>query len=1436
MKTYLPILLSCWLFPALGIAQHQAADLLRHYRQILPFEKLYLHTDQSIYEPGDMIWFRAYLTDDYNRPSKATSRWIQAQLLDPQGQVIHTSDLNTWSADLASFIQLNANTPGGVYTLRASTQWLFNFGQDAFYEKKILVQKTVLSRLRLKLELDRSKYQAGERVIAQLEALSNDNQALKNIDIKATPILGSTSLEPISTQTDQEGKATIVFKLPTELPNVDGLLQVKLLYEGQNESIARSIPVQQEQVKLGIFPEGGDLVADFQQKIAFKMMDTLGNPIDGQGTLFNDKHQALLPFESYHKGMGHFSFRPHLGERYYLKIDGQKDSFLLPDPRKDELALRIGLADRDSLPLKIWKRTPGQAQLVLRSKDSIVWQQKLFFLAGETSLKIPIAKLPIGIAQILVLDEAGRPYVERLVFLNRHRQAKLHLSTAKKEYLPLDEVEINIEAHDEMGKPLDGVFSLAVVNDLHWTMADDKQDNILSRLLLSAELKGKIDESAFYFKPNEPKVPEALDLLMLTHGWRKFTWKEVVAIDPKNSTALVPFPRSVEIKGYLRMGHKSNHFPKSEIWIKGRNEKTSPDSIGHFKFILPESGLNYPLNLVAKSRGYRAEQTVHRLPKPTINWPKENGQVFKALKINEISEPRIGAEVKVSPILDQTFNPLSELSGELNEVVVTGYSAGILRSLAAGVVVSYTNQDLKAGIGDNIFIGGNRSTYRGNNLYIKLEEELLEPLDEYIKMDVYNRLFATFPQTNDFTETQRRNTIHWAPMVPIKNGKAKLVFHQTNKTGTFRIVMEGVADQAMIGRAEVTYSVQKPVELAAQVPTLVLSGDTLILEARVKNRTREMIMGKLHIPFLSEAFELLDKNQELQIVAIPPDTFVTVKIPLQVKRIKTQTTLAVQWQSGNKVQTWNQPIEVHVHGFRHEMAQSSQHAHAVFQLSLSSFIPGSLVANFNAYTMIYQEMVEGLAAIIREPHGCFEQVSSSNYPSIMALKLLNESGGVDFAFQKKAIAHLHTGYKLLTGYEVRGGGFSIFGHAPASERLTAYGLLQFWDMRSVYPDVDLRMFEKNLNWLLNQKKVHQGLYAPDLLGHLFTLYALSEIRPELLQQDLVEFEQSNQQVLAQDPYLLSMLLCANANVKAIEPTERLQQQLKQLLLAQKPGAFKVSNTFGLSYGKNVQTETAAWATLALCKAGQTQTLEVQVLLEFLRSSRDYGGGFGSTQATVIALKALQAFHKETGNHSNPGKIMVRVNQTWLDTLRYEPKQLQKLQAELSQWLKPGLNEIEVLQKSADKAIPFLLQANWSSAEIPITKQKKVLALQTQYSNTNPTQGDFVRLSVNVKNEVARSVNAPMAIIGIPAGLSLQSWQLLDMAKQGLFDHFELKDNYLIVYFESLPEGAERSFHLDLKAEHAGYYQSPLSVTYPYYDAEQKTWASASSFHIRPSSN
>lgn len=1432
MKTCLPILLSCWLFPALGIAQRQAADLLRHYRQILPFEKLYLHTDQSVYEPGDLIWFRAHLTDDNNRPSGAGNRWIQAQLLDPQGQVIQTLNLSHLSGSL----RLNTNAEGGVYTLRAATQWLFNFGPDLFYEKKILVQKTVLPRLRLKLELDRSKYQPGERVIAQLEALSNNNQAIKNIDIKATPILGSTSLEPISVQTDQEGKATIVFQLPTQLPNVDGLLQVKLLYEGQNESIARSIPIEQEQVKLGIFPEGGDLVAGFQQKVAFKMMDTLGNPIDGQGTLFNDKHQALLSFESYHKGMGHFSFSPRLGERYYLKIDGQKDSFPLPDPRQDELALRVGLADQDSLPLKIWKRNPGQAQLVLRSKDSIVWQQKLFFQAGESSLKLPVAKLPIGIAQVLVLDEAERPYAERLVFLNRHRQAQLRISTAKKEYLPLDDIEINIEAHDEMGKPLDGVFSLAVVNDLHWTMADDKQDNILSRLLLSAELKGKIDEPAFYFKPDEPKVPEALDLLMLTHGWRKFSWKDLITISPESIVRLVKYPQGNVLSGQLLIYRNRTKSTKGKIWIKGNQQRFDTDPYGKFQIPSPPFGFDYPITLMAKSKTYRATQIVSKPLFAEIKWPSAVKTSFKPLNIDKIGNPEIKQTLDVIPNDNLGLELSGMVSGlALNEMVVTGF--GYAKQRSASLAMVSGDSDVAAGIGDNLALNRGYFSYDAPlAIYLNNRPDYYWYNDEYQK-NIYDRVFATFPQSQGTNyQPERAKTVYWAPELNLTRGKGRVKYQHTAQTGTFRIVLEGVAQQAVVGRAEQSYAVQKQVELIAQAPGMVLSGDTLVLQVKIRNRLPEEVRGEFNLSFSSDGFTAIQSGQKRQSLNIPRDSFVLLNIPLLVHRRQGEYPLNLVWASEKAVETWSQNIQVQVQGFNHEVAQSGQYQRVVFQLPLSDAITGSPEARFNAYTTIYQEMVEGLEAIVREPHGCFEQVSSSNYPSIMALQLLNEMGGIDFAFQKKALAHLNKGYKLLTGYEVPGGGFSIFGKVPANERLTAYGLLQFWDMRSVYPEVSMTMFEKNLNWLLDRKKVHRGVYSTDVLSHLFTLYALSEIRPELLQEDLAKFEQSHQQAIADDPYLLAILLCAQANLKSDENTERLQQQLIQLLQVQSPGNFKVDNTFSLSYGKNVQTETAAWVILALCKAGQAKRPELHLLLDFLRSSRDYAGGFGSTQATVIALKALQAFQKANKQQLEDGKIRVRVNEVWLDTLYYQAMQRHKLQVDLKPWLKPGLNEIEVEQISAAQSIPFLLEANWTSPNIPKAAQHEVLEIKTQYSKNNPVQGEFVRLNVSLSNKLSRPVNAPMAIIGIPAGLSLQSWQLLEMEKNHLFDHFELKDNYLVVYFESLEAGKERNFHLDLKADQIGSYQSPFSVAYPYYDADQKYWAPSTILHIGSSSN
>ncbi len=721
MKLLLPILLCC-LLPGLSIAQESGIKLLHHYRQILPFEKVYLHTDQRVYEPGDMIWFRAYVTDDYNRPKYGLENKLRVQLLDPQGELLVELNLNVLPDELANCIPIPNDAEEGIYTLRAATPWLFNFGQDAFFEQKIWVQ---------------------------------------TLDELAEPIVEETLPAPAKIQAQ-------------------------------------------------FFPEGGDLVADFKQKVAFKISDSQGKSLAARGTLFNSQQQPLLTFESFHRGMGAFNFTPQKGERYTIRMAGFQDTFFLPIPRSDELALRIELPTPDSLSVVIWKRIPGTAQLLLRCKDSIVWQQKSMVLAGETKLSIPIPQLPIGIAQVLLLDEVGRPFAERLVFLHQARRARVELKT-QQEYQPGEEVKIDIEARDEYGNPLDGLFSLAVVNDQYWSLADVQSDNILSRLLLSAELKGKIEAPAFYFTLNEQKASAALDLVMLTHGWRKFSWKEIRNIDPQKSAQLVPFPKLLEIRGRIIM-YSPKLLAQTKIRLEGQKKFIRPDSLGLFQFVLPDSLINNPPSIVATLRNRKRVYPNAPLLLPQKQWPWPSVMPNDTARLTNFTKPFSRpiypvAELvprirKVTKSLYKTGPSLAYL-GRIGRAYNFGYSPGFLTSFPE------RNLPTSWKWGDDLYIGGGLD-YRYFHFELELEVEASMVEVDNQKQKFYTRLFADLSPTPDPDyEVLRNKTIYWAPKVVLKNGLGSLNFRHPSINGAFRVILEGIGNQRLIARSEVMYTAHK---------------------------------------------------------------------------------------------------------------------------------------------------------------------------------------------------------------------------------------------------------------------------------------------------------------------------------------------------------------------------------------------------------------------------------------------------------------------------------------------------------------------------------------------------------------------------------------------------------------------------------------------------
>jgi hypothetical protein len=260
-------------------------------------------------------------------------------------------------------------------------------------------------------------------------------------------------------------------------------------------------------------------------------------------------------------------------------------------------------------------------------------------------------------------------------------------------------------------------------------------------------------------------------------------------------------------------------------------------------------------------------------------------------------------------------------------------------------------------------------------------------------------------------------------------------------------------------------------------------------------------------------------------------------------------------------------------------------------------------------------------------------------------------------------------------------------------------------------------------------------------------------------------------------------------------------------------------------------ETAAWAALAILKAGLPEHPALIELLDFIQKSKTNYGGFGSTQATVMALKALKLFHLSRQREVSSGQVIVQVN-GHADTLSFDEQTYRRLYLDLAPHFVVGTNFISIRQVVSGKPMPFTVQANWRSLQLPETAGVP-LSLRTRLSAGQAKVGDFVRYYVELRNETGSPVNAPLAIVGIPAGLSLQSWQLRELEKQRTFDYFEIKDNYLVAYYEKMAPGEVRHIQLDLKADTAGSFQSPASLVYPYYTAEAKYWQEGEAVIIHP---
>jgi len=299
-------------------------------------------------------------------------------------------------------------------------------------------------------------------------------------------------------------------------------------------------------IDVQFFPEGGNLVSGMDCRVAFKATSPKGLGIAVTGIVTDEQGNRVAEFTSGKYGMGAFYLNAETGKTYKAKISdatGIESIVQLPKAVNTGYVLNVTAAGTDHIRVAAQaagtKDAPSAAvTLVARSGGVVYYEGKS--KPGSSSFIANIAKnkFPTGVVQFTLFSSIGEPLNERLLFIQNNDQLKLNMLSEKQTYAPQQKVKINLTAKNNNDQPVQGSFSVSVIDETRVPADNMNDNNILSNLLLTSDLKGYIENPAYYFASGDQQTADDLDALMLTQGYRKFIWQPVAG----NQQPAMPYP------------------------------------------------------------------------------------------------------------------------------------------------------------------------------------------------------------------------------------------------------------------------------------------------------------------------------------------------------------------------------------------------------------------------------------------------------------------------------------------------------------------------------------------------------------------------------------------------------------------------------------------------------------------------------------------------------------------------------------------------------------------------------------------------------------------------------------------------------------------------------------------------------------------------------
>jgi uncharacterized protein YfaS (alpha-2-macroglobulin family) len=1357
--------------------------------------RVMLSTDKPIYQPGQTIHMRALaLRRPDFKPFSATDATFT--LTDPRGTLIFkqngvTSPFGITSADCPLAPEI---TPG-AYTLNCRVGTTES-------TSTVEIKPYQLPKFKIDLTTDKPFYAPGDRVRVTLQTDYFFNQPVANARINLT---AGTSTNLHAT-TDDRGHATLEFVLQNSLPADhpdDGNYRLPLtatVVDSANQEQSRALPlvITTAPIRIELIPESGTLVPNLANRIYALTTYADGRPAKTRLAL-----TGLAPLDTSDLGVAMFELTPRTDRLTItaqatdaagitatrpIELASAADTGILPAEdyilRTDHATYRTG----QTLSIQVFSNS-NQPVFIDLIKDGQTMRTATVPLGeGHGALAINLPPTLAGTLQINAYryDESGiTVHKTRLVYVQSADDLRIAVSADHPAYRPGDTARLSFRLTDAKGQPVPGALSLAGVDQAVFSVLDSVpglEPSFFTRdpqLLQPTYALYPAGPQFNVTDPNADLLNQALfSRAAGTNTTRDQLLARLVAHGQISSRSL----RSLNTDWGRRYFDEQIRYLDLPQAVK--DTLLSPGLFSLDASTGPEN----------RMRAARIDEQRHEL------LPFLWGATFVACLITLAAvyggKHRALELLAVLGLIALLIAILLPSLGKARELSRRSSAAADARGIAQALMVEQNESGLLSAASPNT--------------------------------PAAPRLRQYFPET-----------LLWRPeLITDDRGNASLELPLADSITTWRLSASAVSAAGQLGATDSSIRVFQPFFVDLNLPAALTRGDEISLPAVVYNYLPTAQTVTLTLP-RQDFFEPL--SADTQQIELPPNA--VKSLYFRIRALKAGTfNLQLSARAGDTADALQRPLEILPGGQLVESSSSGTLSANALDLPLTlppNIIDGSLRAQLKIYPSTYSQLAEGLDTIFQMPYGCFEQTSSTTYPNVLALSYLESTKTAAPKTQALARNYINLGYQRLLSFEIPGGGFDWFGNPPAHPTLTAYGLQEFQDMAKVH-NVDPALLKRTRDWLLTQQQ-SDGSWSPGRQFYHDDPTAIGDARlatTAYIAWSVFAHQPTDSHALNTQRYLRANASAARTNayttalvalaLMAIDPQDSTARDLASSLESSRqlspdgklahwsPTAGRSTAFYGSGNTANIET-TALAALLLLQTPGHTTS--AHAALSWLISVKDPRGTWCSTQATVLALKALLAGTTSATGDNRERRFALQLADL-SQNIRIPADQSDVLRAiDLTPSLKPGTQSLHLQNLGPDVSYQLVLRYNLPGN--PPAAPRRDLDIALNFDSTRLTLRDQLHVTATLRNNTPDPLPMILADLPIPPGFAPDTASLNALQSRGTIEKYQLTSRQIIVYLRALNPNTPLQLPYTLRPQMPANVQSPPATVYEYYKPENR---------------